>query len=411
MVDSAPCNQRPQTEGPALASLLAEMLPSSGPPRDAESIPFVDLALQHAPLQPAFHAVFQRLLTQGDFVLGEAVTALEREWAIACGVGFGAGVGCGTDAIALGLQACGISAGAEVLLPANTFIATLIGVRRAGATPVLVDCDPHTGLIDLDAANARVTPRTKAVVVVHLYGQMVCPRATRAFAQAHNLLIFEDAAQAHLAERQGERAGSLGAAAAFSFYPSKNLGALGDGGMVVSSDEAIASRVKTLRNYGAPKKYYHTEAGINSRLDTLQAAILRLKLPHLAHWNQQRYQLAQRYDQLLAQANLPCWPLENHSGSGHVYHLYIVRLHPGINRDALQAFLGDQGIQTGVHYPLPCHLQPAFRDLGYQPGDFPVAEGLSDVMVSLPMYPGLTLAQVERVVGSLQAGLKQRSVA
>jgi dTDP-4-amino-4,6-dideoxygalactose transaminase len=312
---------------------------------------------------------------------------------------------CGTDAIALGLQACGISAGDEVILPANTFVATLIGVIRAGATPVFVDCDPHTALIDLAAAEAAITPRTRAIVPVHLYGQMVSPRGLLALAERHQLMIFEDAAQAHLAEREGYRAGSIGIAAAFSFYPSKNLGCLGDGGMLVTQQELVAQTARSLRNYGAVRKYFHTEAGgTNSRLDTLQAAVLSLKLPYLGEWNQARNSLGSRYDQQLAPlAEMGIVPIRNDSGLGHIYHLYVVRITADcpVDRTTLQLTLEAQGIQTGIHYPVPCHLQPAFQSLGYQVGRFPQAEALSQEILSLPMYPGMTSTQVDWVVEAM----------
>ncbi|NJM56649.1 MAG: DegT/DnrJ/EryC1/StrS family aminotransferase [Synechococcales cyanobacterium RU_4_20] len=365
------------------------------------SVPFVDLRPQHDPLQPQLEDAFRQLLNRGDFVLGEALTQFEQDFAAACGVQHGVGVACGTDGLALGLQACGLGEGTSVLLPANTFVATLIGVMRTGATPILVDCDPDTGLIDLDAAADCLRRDTRAIVAVHLYGQMVSPTALFAFADAHNLIIFEDAAQAHLAEREGYRAGSLGKAAAFSFYPSKNLGCLGDGGMVVTPDQDVAKKIAIVRNYGAPRKYFHTELGTNSRLDTFQAAVLALKLPHLEAWNQERNRLAQRYDAALKEFTALS-PLENHSGPGHVYHLYIVRLEREIDRNALQATLEEQGIQTGVHYPLPCHLQPAFRNLCYELGDFPQAEYLSQTIFSLPMYPGLQESQQDKVIEALR---------
>lgn len=365
------------------------------------SVPFVDLRPQHDPLQPQLEDAFRQLLNRGDFVLGEALTQFEQDFAAACGVQHGVGVACGTDGLALGLQACGLGEGTSVLLPANTFVATLIGVMRTGATPILVDCDPNTGLIDLDAAADCLRRDTRAIVAVHLYGQMVSPAALFAFADAHNLMIFEDAAQAHLAEREGYRAGSLGKAAAFSFYPSKNLGCLGDGGMVVTPDQDVAKKLRSLRNYGAPRKYFHTELGTNSRLDTFQAAVLALKLPYLEAWNQERNRLAQRYDAALKEFTALS-PLENHSGPGHVYHLYIVRLDREIDRNALQATLEEQGIQTGVHYPLPCHLQPAFRNLCYELGDFPHAEYLSQTIFSLPMYPGLQEVQQDKVIEALR---------
>lgn len=343
----------------------------------------------------------QAVLNRGDFILGQALTEFESAFARACGAAYGIGVASGTDAIALGLQACGIGEGDEVLVPANTFIATVIGIIQAGATPILVDCEPTTALIDLAAAAKAVTPQTRAIVPVHLYGQLVSPSQLRDLASTYNLIIFEDAAQAHLAQREGYRAGSLGTAAAFSFYPSKNLGAFGNAGLVVTQDEEIAKKVRSLRNYGAPRKYYHTELGTNSRLDTLQAAILNVKLPHLPAWNQWRNQAAQQYDALLKPLQEQgIWSLENESGCGHVYHLYVIRLGEACpeNREVIQEKLANQGIQTGIHYPIPCHLQPAYKYLGYQWGDFPQAESLCQQILSLPMYPGLSGSQIERVV-------------
>ncbi|MDJ0598915.1 MAG: DegT/DnrJ/EryC1/StrS family aminotransferase [Crocosphaera sp.] len=367
----------------------------------SKTVPFVDLTLQHQPIQAEIEQAMSAVVQRGDFILGKTLKEFEEEFAQACGVNYGVGVASGTDAIALGLQACGITQGDEVLVPANTFIATVMGVIQAGATPILVDCDPHTALIDLNLAAKAITPKTKAIVPVHLYGQMVSPTALLDFAQAHNVIIFEDAAQAHLAQREGYTAGSVGMAAAFSFYPSKNLGAFGNGGMLITSDEEVAQRVQTLRNYGAPKKYYHTEVGKNSRLDTLQAAILQVKLPYLSQWNQLRNQAGQIYDQgLKSRQDQGVIPMKNLSQEGHVYHLYVIRINEvsSLSREQVQQFLGEQGIQTGIHYPIPCHLQPAYKSLGYQLGDFPQAEMLCEEILSLPMYPGITSEQIAWVI-------------
>ncbi|MBD1896141.1 DegT/DnrJ/EryC1/StrS family aminotransferase [Coleofasciculus sp. FACHB-129] len=369
------------------------------------AVPFVDLQLQHQPLQTQIEEAVRGTIQRGDFILGQAVADFEAAFASACGVAYGIGVASGTDALALGLEACGIGAGDEVVLPTNTFIATLIGVVHAGATPILVDCDPQTALIDFTAAEKAVTAKTKAIVPVHLYGQMVSPRQLLDFASTHNLIVFEDAAQAHLAQREGYRAGSIGKAAAFSFYPSKNLGAIGDGGMVITNDEAVAKKMRSLRNYGCSRKYYHTEPGTNSRLDTLQAAVLNIKLPHLADWNHSRNQAAQQYDALLKPlANSGIFPIQNQSGNGHIYHLYVVRVTEAcpLDRQTIQDKLAAVGIQTGIHYPIPCHLQPAFENLGYQAGDFPQAEALALEILSLPMYPGLSDTQVHQVIDTLQ---------
>lgn len=369
-------------------------------------VPFVDLASQHDDIKDDLTAAMQSVLEQGDYILGQALDEFERSFAAACGSAHGVGVACGTDAIALGLQACGIGVGDEVILPANTFVATLMGILRTGATPVFVDCDPKTALIDLVAAEAAVTQKTRAILPVHLYGQMVSPLSLLDLADRYNLLIFEDAAQAHLAEREGYRAGSVGIAAAFSFYPSKNLGALGDGGIVVTQSELVSQTVRSLRNYGATRKYFHTDPnGTNSRLDTIQAAVLQAKLPHLTRWNQARSQAAQYYGHKLQPLKaFGIEPLENQTGATHVYHLYVIRLTQScpIDRTTLQLALQEQGVQVGIHYPVPCHLQPAFHTLGHQTGDFPNAEWLSQEILSLPMFPGLTSNQIDHVIAVIE---------
>jgi dTDP-4-amino-4,6-dideoxygalactose transaminase len=371
-------------------------------------VPFVDLQIIHQPIQTDLEKAIASVLHQGDFILGQAVTEFESDFAAACGVNYGIGVACGTDAIALGLKACGIQPGDEVILPANTFIATLIGVERAGAIPVLVDCDRWTALIDLEAAEKAITPKTRAILPVHLYGQMVSPQKLRYLAEKYRLIVLEDCAQAHLAEKEGDRAGSIGMAAAFSFYPSKNLGAFGDGGIVVTSDPEVAQKMRTLRNYGAPKKYLHTEVGTNSRLDTLQAAILKTKLPHLAQWNQWRNHAGKQYDAALAPLESQgIRPIKNQSNTGHVYHLYVIQVTEDcpIDRDTLQNILNHQGIQTGIHYPIPCHLQPGYQNLGYHHGDFPHAEMLCEEILSLPMYPGISESQIQQVVSAIESAL------
>ncbi|ARV61787.1 erythromycin biosynthesis sensory transduction protein eryC1 [Nostocales cyanobacterium HT-58-2] len=371
-------------------------------------VPFVDLKLQHQPIQTQLQQAIQTVIEQGDFILGQALKDFETAFAAASGAEYGVGVASGTDAIALGLQACDISPGDEVILPANTFVATLIGVIRAGAKPIFVDCDPQTALIDLEAAARAVTPQTKAIIPVHLYGQMVSPRQLLDFSQTYKVLIFEDAAQAHLAEREGYRAGSVGTAAAFSFYPSKNLGAFGDGGILITRDSEVAQKMIRLRNYGAAQKYIHIESGTNSRLDTMQAAVLHQKLPYLPQWNRDRFNAAQKYDMELAPlASSGITPIQNHSTEGHIYHLYVIRVDHScvVQRQQLQEELTAVGIQTGIHYPIPCHLQPAFTHLGYHVGDFPNAEMLANQILSLPMYPGLSHSQVKEVVDAIASSL------
>ncbi|MGH1393877.1 MAG: DegT/DnrJ/EryC1/StrS family aminotransferase [Trichormus sp.] len=376
-------------------------------------IPFVDLKLQHELIQSKIQQAIESVLERGDFILGKALGEFEIAFAQASGVEYGVGVASGTDAIALGLQACNIGAGDEVILPVNTFVATLIGVLQAGAKPIFVDCDPQTALIDLEAAAKAITPQTKAIIPVHLYGQMVSPKQLLDFADTYKVLIFEDAAQAHLAHREGYQAGGVGTAAAFSFYPSKNLGALGDGGMLLTRDAEIAQKARRLRNYGSSQKYVHMEMGTNSRLDTLQAAILLEKLPYLSQWNSDRLTIAQQYDLELAPlASAGIIPMQNHSGDGHVYHLYVIKVDHTcpIDREQLQAELTSAGIQTGIHYPIPCHLQPAFTHLGYESGDFPHAEKLAQQILSLPMYPGLTMTQAREVVAAISSVISQAPV-
>lgn len=375
-------------------------------------IPLVDLSMQHTVLRPALDRAIADTLDRGDFVLGTALGQFETSFATACGAAHCIGVGTGTDALALGLAACGVRPGDRVITPANTFIATILGILRTGAQPVLVDCDPETALIDLAAAEQAIDPQTTAIVPVHLYGQMVDPEALEALADRHRLIIFEDAAQAHLAQRAGRVAGTVGRAAAFSFYPGKNLGAIGDAGAVLTNDPAIADRVRKFRNYGAPRKYFHEELGTNSRLDTLQAAVLNVKLPYLSQWNQERSMLAAAYDQRLA--GLADWgiqPIVNQAGAGHVYHLYVVRVlpHCRLDRDGLLTALQQANIFAGIHYPIPCHLQPALASLGYGAGAFPITERLAGEILSLPMFPGLTIEQLDYVVDTIGQAVRPHS--
>lgn len=371
---------------------------------DLESIAFVDLSWQHKPLQEEIELAMLKVVKRGDFILGKEVKEFEQNFANASGVKYGIGVASGTDAIALGLKACGIKPMDEVIVPANTFIATVIGVIQSGAKPILVDCDPNTALIDLKEAEKAITSQTKAIIPVHLYGQMVSPQELKDFAQSYNLIIFEDAAQAHLASRENKIAGSIGKASAFSFYPSKNLGAFGNGGMVLTNEEDVYLKMRTLRNYGAPQKYYHSELGTNSRLDTVQAAVLQTKLPYLQSWNNWRNQAAKKYDRILQPlAEKGIKPIKNYSYQGHIYHLYVIEIEPrnNLNRDNFQTKLQEKNIQTGIHYPIPCHLQPAYHYLGYQKSDFPHAERLCENILSLPMYPGITSKQIEKVCEEL----------
>ena len=377
-------------------------------------IPLVDLAAAHAEIADEVDAGFDRVFATTGFVGGPEVAAFEQEYAAFSGVRHCVGVGNGTDALELALLAAGVGREDEVVLPANTFIATAEAVVRAGAKPVLVDCDPDTQLIDVDAALAAVGPRTAAVVPVHLYGQHAAVERLEAKLAGSGTRIVEDAAQCQGASRLGRSAGAgtgterLPGIAATSFYPGKNLGAYGDGGAVLTDDAALAGKVRALANHGGLGKYRHDHVGCNSRLDALQAVVLRAKLRRLADWNAARQAAAARYDALLADVDGVVRPVED-AGNVHVWHLYVVRLDvfggDRARRDALIAKLAAEGIGTGIHYPSPVHRTPAFEHLGYPQGAFPNAEAASAQILSLPLHPHLTAADQERVVSALVAGL------
>jgi dTDP-4-amino-4,6-dideoxygalactose transaminase len=354
-------------------------------------VPFVDLHAQHAELRGEIERAVGAVVDRGDFILGAELERFEADYAAFIGTRHAIGVGTGLSAIELALRAFGLSAGDEVITPANTFIATVLAVMGAGATPVFVDIDPSTYAIDPRAIGAAVTPRTRAIVPVHLYGQPVDLDAVQAVARRHNLLVIEDAAQAHGARDRGRRAGSVGNAAAFSFYPSKNLGAIGDGGMITTNDDAAAEKIRLLRNYGQRVKYHHSIVGTNSRLDTLQAAVLRLKLPRLDGWNAARRRHAAAYSARLAgHVGTPA----ARADAEHIYHLYVIETD---RRDEVQQQLRNRQIDTGIHYPVPAHLQEASRALGYRPGTFPATEAAAARVLSLPMYAELTDRQIEYV--------------
>jgi len=361
-------------------------------------IPLVDLAAQHREIAHEVDAGFASVMARTAFVGGEEVPAFEQELAAFVGVAHCVGVASGTDALELMLRATGIGAGHEVIVPANTFAATALAVARAGAEPVFTDCDPDHHLIDV--ARLPLGPRTRAIVAVHLYGQMA-PMEALAGAAA-GVTLLEDAAQAHGATRHGRPVAALGRAAATSFYPGKNLGAYGDGGAVLTASAEIAENIRALRNYGSPVKYQHPILGMNSRLDTLQAVVLRAKLKRLAAWNQARQAAARRYDALLA--DLPEVVLPRTApGNEHVWHLYTVRVP---RRDRVLARLATDGIGAAVHYPIPLHLQGAFAHLGHRRGDFPVTEQAAEELLSLPLFPHITVAQQERVTAALRAALR-----
>jgi dTDP-3-amino-3,4,6-trideoxy-alpha-D-glucose transaminase len=336
-------------------------------------------------------------MSSGWFVLGPEVDAFEREFAAACGARTAIGVGSGTDAISLALRALGIGPGDEVIVPAMTAAFTGLAVIACGAVPRIVDVDAATLTIDADACGAAITPRTRAIVPVHLYGQAADMEAVRAVAARHHLAVVEDCCQAHLATERGVPVGTRAHAAAFSFYPTKNLGALGDGGAVITGDAALAERIRRLRNGGQRDRYHHDEAGVNSRLDELQAAVLRARLPRLPAWTARRRQLASRY-----RVQMPpgIAPIEERD-SGHVYHLFPVRL---TARDRLAAHLAAAGIGTLIHYPVALSAQRAFA--AYSPAECPVAARAASELLSLPMHPRLTDAEVTRVTGELLVFVK-----
>jgi dTDP-4-amino-4,6-dideoxygalactose transaminase len=365
-----------------------------------QTVPFVDLARQHAAVEAELEAAYQRVVERGSFTLSEEVEAFEREFADYVTTSHGVGVASGTDALMLSLRALGVGAGDEVITAVNTFAATAEAIVLAGATPVFVDIDPATFLLDLDAVEAAITERTAAIVPVHLYGQCCDMERVMAIARRHGLKVVEDACQAHGATRNGKSAGCLGDAGCFSFYPSKNLGALGDGGFVATNDPELADRVRLLRCHGEGADRLHVEVGYTSRLHGMQAAFLRAKLPMLDHWNGLRHEAAMGY--LSALEGAPIILPETVDGASHVYHVFCVRVN---DRDAVRARLSEAGVQTGIHYALPLHLEPAFAHLGGSSGQFPVAEKAIGEILSLPMFPYLTAAEVDSVSDAVREAI------
>ncbi len=356
-------------------------------------VPFVDLRAQHASLRVDLVEAIGRVIEQADFVLGSELEQFERAFASFVGTGFAVGVSSGLDALRLALDAAGVGRGDEVILPANTCIATALAVSAVGGTPVLVDCDRATYNIDPAAIPPAISARTRAILVPHLAGLPAEMDPILEIAARRDIPVIEDAAQAHGALYKGRGCGSIGRAGCFSFYPAKNLGACGDGGMVTTSDPALAGALRMLRNYGQRVKNEHEVKGLNARLDTVQAAILSVKLRHLARWNEARRAHALRYRELLTGVgDVSFQHVPPHTIS--VYHLFVIET---ARRDELREYLSRAAVQTGVHYPIPIHLQRAYAELGHREGDFPVAEGLARTSLSLPMYAELTEAQIERV--------------
>jgi dTDP-4-amino-4,6-dideoxygalactose transaminase len=364
-------------------------------------VPFGDSKRAYESIKSELDEAALRVLASGWYILGREVTAFEEAFAAFCGVGHAIGVGNGTEALYLALAALGVGRGDEVITVANAAIYEPLTILQAGARPVFADVDERTHTIEPELLEAAITPRTKAIMPVHLYGRMADMDAIMDVAHRHNLPVIEDCAQAHGARLGGRAAGSIGACGCFSFYPSKNLGALGDGGMIATDDVALAAKLRRLRMYGWEKRYYTVDpGGINSRLDEIQAALLHVKLRHLPSWNDARRRIARRYDQLLAGTGLvlPDAPADE----SHIYHLYVVQTK---QRDQLQAALKERGIETAVHYPLPAHLQPVYQGLA-TPGSLPVTERLAGEVLSLPIYPELTDAEVEAVAAAVRSALQ-----
>jgi len=361
-------------------------------------IPFLDLKAQYAAIKTELDAAVLKVLASGQYVLGDEVAAFEDEFASFCGAGHGVAVNTGTSALHLGLLAAGVGPGDEVVTVPFTFVASAAAIVMAGARPVFVDISPASFTMDPVQLEKAVTHRTKAIVPVHLYGQMADMDAIMAVARRHNIPVVEDACQAHGAGYHGEAAGSMGLSGCFSFYPGKNLGACGEGGIVVTSDPEQAKRMRMLRDWGQEQRYHHLVKGFNYRMDALQGAILRVKLRHLEKWTEARRQIAHRYSALLHDSSIVRPPAEL-PGRRHVYHIYAVRTR---DRDGLRRMLEAEGVQTGLHYPIPVHLQPAHADLGYRPGDFPESEAAAREVLSLPIHPDMSLRQAEQVVAKIE---------
>jgi len=367
-------------------------------------VPFVDLVTQYRAIASEVEIAVTEVLSRCNFVLGPQVDQFERAFADFVGCQYAVGVSSGLDALRLALAGLAIGPGDEVIIPANTYIATALAVTAQGAKPVLVDCDPSTYAIDVSRIEPAITARTRAIIPVHLTGQSADMDPILNLAARYRLRVVEDAAQAHGTRYKGHACGAIGDAGCFSFYPGKNLGAYGDGGLVTTNDKLLAERLRRLRNYGQQQKYEHTEKGLNARLDTLQAAILKVKLKYLARWNEDRARHAKSYASRLEGLRgvrlQSCLP-----DSTHIFHLYIIESE---RRNALQQYLEEHGIQTGIHYPKPIHLQPAYKDLGYTVGDFPETERLANQMLSLPMFPELTEKQITLVCDTVASFLVER---
>lgn len=362
-------------------------------------VPFVDLRPMHDSIRKDLDNAYAGVMDESWFIEGEQDKKFEEEWAAYCGTKYCVGVGCGLDALTLILKAMDIGGGDEVIVPSNTYIATALAVSYTGATPVFVEPKLETFNIDPDKIEEKITSNTKAIIAVHLQGRCADMDPIKALATKYHLKIVEDAAQAHGAKYKGIRAGALGDAAGWSFYPGKNLGALGDAGCVTTNDKALADKVRALGNYGSDYKYHHIYKGVNSRLDEIQAAFLRVKLPHLEEWNDYRRKVAARYLKEIKNPLIEL-PLPTSDEFEHIYHVFVIR---GDRRDELKAYLDEKGIGTVEHYPVPMHRQKAYEDLHIPEGALPVCEEISKTVLSIPMYYGITKEQVSYVIDTLNA--------
>ena len=363
-------------------------------------IPLVDLKAQYGALTPEIDRAMQRVLDNAQFILGPAVSAFEKDFATFCQTAEAIGVSSGTSALHLSLLAAGVGPGDEVITVPFTFVATVAASEYAGAKPVFVDIEPTYFTMDPEKIERAITPRTKAIVPVHLYGQPADMDSICEVANRHGLVVIEDACQSHGSEYKGRRCGSMGLLGCFSFYPGKNLGAYGEGGAIVTNDATLAAKARLLRSWGEETRYEHKYRGFNYRMDGLQGAVLGVKLKHLDAWTDARRTRAAEYTRRLS--GTPAGVPAERAASRHVYHQYVVRVP---ERDAWRTALTEAGVQTGVHYPIPVHLQPAYADLGYSRGDFPVAERAASEVLSLPMFPELTDEQIESIASVFRAGV------
>lgn len=369
-------------------------------------VPFLDLKVQYKSIKEEIDSAIQNVIDNTAFILGQSVKEFEAEFARAHDVKHCYATGSGTDANHLVLWASGIGYGDEVIIPANTFIATAWGATLCGAKPVFVDCDPKTYNIDPAKIEDAITSKTKAIVAVHLYGQPADMHALKAIAEKHNLILVEDAAQSHLAEYSGKKIGGLSDAGSFSFYPGKNLGAFGEGGAVTTNDDSLAEKMLMMREHGQSKKYYHKTFGHNYRMEGLQGAVLSVKLKYLDKWTDERRRVAKMYNEKLRNVEEITLPFEAENVK-HVYHLFVIKVNTKSEnkleiRERLQKYLNEKEIATGLHYPIPLHLQECFTGLGYKKGDFPVTEDLADSCLSLPMFPELTGEQISYVADQIK---------